>query len=276
MRALAGHGGAARREALLADGVTKHAIYAALANGLVAQPARGCFAVPDAPLWAVRAATFRGFPTCVTLLAMAGLPLLTGDSRAHIGVPRDRALRSTDARSTARMVLHRERDSLDPAAGVRGDEVRVALGHAARCLRPPEWLIPVDAALHRGVVTLDQVTEAGRVGRIDPAWTRRMADPQSESPAESRARVAMLEAGLNLRSQVSMEGIGRVDFVVEQRVIVETDGRDYHSDEAKFAEDKRRDREAIKRGFLPMRYPAAHALGDPESIAAEVQDLLAS
>ncbi|MDN4478586.1 DUF559 domain-containing protein [Demequina sp. SYSU T00039] len=270
IEALGVHGGAARREALLAAGVTKHAIYAALRAGVVTQPARGCFAVPDAPLWAVRAACFRGVPTCVTLLGLWGLPLLDRDPRAHIAVPRNRALRATDSRSTSRLVLHREFE-----APVRAeDAVRIALAHAARCLPRDQWLVPVDSALRQGLITVDEAMHAGRRGAIPARWTQRMADPRAESPAETRARVAMLQARLDVRSQVSIEGVGRVDFVVRKRVIVETDGREYHSDPARFTEDRRRDRAAILLGFQPLRYPAAHALRDPESIAADVRRLL--
>lgn len=267
--ALRALGGAARREVLIAAGVSSYALRKALASGAVERPYLGCYVLPDTPTNAFCAAMFRAEPTCVTALATLGLPLLRRDHAAHLAVPRDRARRATDKCPAGGVVLHRELELPSQGGTV------AALAHAARCLDAHEWILPVDAALHRGLVTLDQVAEAGRLGRVDPRWTRRMVDPRAESPAESRARVAMLDAGLSLRSQVSLEEIGRVDFVVERRVIVETDGREYHSDEAKFAEDRRRDRAAIKRGFLPMRYPAAHALWNPESIAAEVRGLLA-
>lgn len=261
-------GGAARRESLLAAGVTAHALRRALREGVVERPYPGCYALPDAPPVLVRAAMFRAEPTCVTALEGLSLPLLAHDHRSHIAVPRDRARRATDKRPDKLVVLHRELEL--PTHG----DVSTALAHAARCLDRKAWLVPVDAALHRCLASLDEVADAGRLGRIDPEWTRRMADPRTESPAETCARVAMLEAGLDVRSQVSIEGVGRVDFLVKDLVIVETDGRDYHSDPERFIEDRRRDREAIKRGFLPLRYPGAHALSDPESIAADVRGLL--
>ena len=53
-------------------------------------------------------------------------------------------------------------------------------------------------------------------------------DPGAESPGESLARLVLKGLGLPVRSQVvlrDLDGvIGRVDFVVDERVVVEFDG----------------------------------------------------
>ncbi|MDX5319343.1 MAG: DUF559 domain-containing protein, partial [Actinomycetes bacterium] len=135
-------------------------------------------------------------------------------------------------------------------------------------------LIPVDAALHAGLLTLEEAVESGRRGGFDAAWIRHMADPRAESPAETRARVQILGAGYEVRSQVELESVGRVDFVVEGKVVVETDGKDYHSDERAFIRDKRRDRAVIKRGMTPLRYAAKEALQWPELVTADLLAVL--
>ncbi len=92
-------------------------------------------------------------------------------------------------------------------------------------------LIPLDAALHRGLVTREAVGAAGpqpgyrgheRVVRL-----LAQADDRCESPGETRTRIILRGLGVEVRSQVAIPLPGRaarVDFLVEGKVVVEFDG----------------------------------------------------
>lgn len=101
-------------------------------------------------------------------------------------------------------------------------------------------------------------------------WLERHADERSESPLETLLRLAMRRAGLRVESQAYIEGIGRVDFLVEGRVIVEADGRAFHSDPVTFAQDRRRDRAAAARGMPVLRFTYAEIIANPDGAALEV------
>jgi very-short-patch-repair endonuclease len=73
---------------------------------------------------------------------------------------------------------------------------------------------------------------------------------------------------------VVIDGVGRVDFLVAGRVIVETDGRAFHVGAESFARDRRRDRAAARLGLRVLRYTYAEVLGAPELIVDDVRAVL--
>lgn len=107
--------------------------------------------------------------------------------------------------------------------------VQTLLGHGL-----PHALVALDAALHEGRCTTHEVEAV--VARLVGAGARshgyrliRLSDPRCESVGESRARLVLVELGLDVRSQVAIydddgDFVGRVDFLVDGDVVVEFDG----------------------------------------------------
>lgn len=108
--------------------------------------------------------------------------------------------------------------------------IAVALAQTAVSDSMDRALVPMDAALNRGCVTKAAILE--QAGEVDSALVRRVvgaSDRACESPGETRTRVLLRDLGFDFRSQVVItdrEGrfVGRVDFLVEGRVVVEFDG----------------------------------------------------
>ncbi len=265
---LARLGGAARREALLGRGVSVDDLYGALSRGVITRPFRGCYVLPGTSRAQVMAALYRCEVSCITLIRRSNLPLLRDTDAVHLALPRDRARRATDKRPRDGVRFHRE--DREPWRS----PLAHALKLAARCLPRDEWLVPADALVHRRLLSVDDVVAAGSDGGIGSTWIRRVIDPACGSPAETVVRVPLMEAGLAVASQVDIATIGRVDLVVERRVIIEVDGRSYHSDPAAFAEDRRRDRAAARLGLTVLRYPASEVLQAPDKVLADVREIL--
>ncbi|WP_068276257.1 endonuclease domain-containing protein [Aldersonia kunmingensis] len=77
-----------------------------------------------------------------------------------------------------------------------------------------------------------------------------------------------------LEANVRVEGY-TVDFLDEfTRVIVEVDGREFHSEPGIFRSDRRRQNHLQLRGWLVLRYAAADVLKDPDRVAAEIVTVL--
>ncbi len=148
-------------------------------------------------------------------------------------------------------------------------EVAEALACASRCLALDEWIVAADGALHRGVLSLRDAVRAWRGEGCSRQELRSLLDPDAESPAETLARLALLRAGLPVRSQVLVERVGRVDFMVGH-VVVEIDGRAFHTDPESFMRDRRRDRELRLRGLTVLRYAASEVFADSGQVAREV------
>ena len=121
----------------------------------------------------------------------------------------------------------------------------------ARCLADllccaQEWtaLVAVDAALHQGRVTYEQVGAYLRGSRRVLGRRRlQRTSSRARSPLETLARVQLRGAGLDVVDGVEIGGVGEVDLLVAGWLVVELDGYEYHSDMWAFDHDRSRDRE---------------------------------
>jgi len=107
-----------------------------------------------------------------------------------------------------------------------------------------------------------------------------LVDPRSESVGESRTRLVLVAAGLEVRSQVKVVDRGailaRVDLLVAGRVVVEFDGAVKYADDASgrtlYTEKKREDR-LRELGFEVVRVTWAD-LAHPEVVLQRVRAAL--
>lgn len=240
-------GGCARWATLADAGVSQEALQHALRAGIVERPHRGCYVLPGTPRSVILATIFRASFTCLTWAVGAGLPVESVPDRVHLGVPASRAVGRPRSRPVEEVALHRH--GLFPQD--------FALGHldiAALCTSPLQQVGLVDAALRRGLVTHREVAECGLGDERRRTWLRGHVSASAQSLAETYARVAMREAGLAVRPQARIREVGSVDLLVEGALVVEVDGRSYHSDERQFALDRQRDRSATLKGLTTVRF----------------------
>lgn len=245
-----------------------------LEAGSVVRRGHGIYALPGVPDVVVAARRTGGWATCVSALALADLPLVQSAPGPHVCVPRNRGAPRAGL-LPPRTVLHWE--AAAPAGG-RSVQDRVvvplatALVHALRCLPLREVVAAADAALHRGLVRdVSDIARLAPRGGIAVERLVRMVDGRSESLPESLLRVALRARGLRVRTQVLVEGVGRVDLLVEEAVLVEVDGYAYHSDRRAFQEDRRRDRVAGFRGLRVLRFTYAEVVHDTTRVVMEVE-----
>lgn len=140
----------------------------------------------------------------------------------------------------------------------------------------------MDSALHLGTCTtaeleaaLEQIPARQQRGvRLAIAAT----EPLTESVGESRTRIILADAGLRFVPQVEIRNavrlLGRVDFLVDDCVIVEFDGLvKYAGKDGKLAiaAEKDRERQLVRMGYEVVRIVWSD-LGDPAAIIAEIRD----
>lgn len=80
------------------------------------------------------------------------------------------------------------------------------------------------------------------------------ADGRSGSITESVTRVRLQGLGIEPRLQVKFAGIGFVDFLIGEHLVIEVDGWAYHSDADDFENDRRRDARLSVRGYRVLRF----------------------
>ena len=149
-----------------------------------------------------------------------------------------------------------------------------ALIHAVHCLPELEALVMVQCAVGRGDISLDFLRRKLRGNRN--ARARSVLDlviPRADSLLEVLANTAFRRAGLHLRRHVEIPGVGEVDFLVEDCLVVETDGS-LHLEPKQVKKDRRRNNAAMVGGYLVLRFGYDEVVHHPERMVAEVKAVL--
>ncbi|TFH51831.1 hypothetical protein E4J66_10595 [Actinomyces viscosus] len=212
----------------------------------------GVVGIPGAERAVVLARIHGGLLTCQAAMRYYGLPVARRVEQVHLVVPPGGRLATA-----GREVLHVDRSQDPPALhGFPVQPLPAALARFLRChVQDDSPLIALDAALHDERVTTEQVRDLLRGPGSARALTRLdRASDRARSPLETLARMDLEAAGLSFEDGVEIEGIGEVDLVIEEWVVVELDGYTYHCDEYQFGLDRWRDRRLVARGFLPLRF----------------------
>jgi very-short-patch-repair endonuclease len=134
-------------------------------------------------------------------------------------------------------------------------------------------VVAADAALHEGLVSDDKLVEAA--GRLE------LGVRSSTRVERLRTRLLLSGLGLSFRSQVDIRDdtgfVGRVDFLVEDRVVVEFDGLvKYEGAEGResLAREKRREDRLRAAGYEVVRLTWAD-LARPDRVARLVREAAA-
>jgi very-short-patch-repair endonuclease len=258
-------GGIARWTTLARMGVGRSRLLATVAAGDIARPARGVFCRPElVGSIAVRAICVSGQLTCVPGAEALGLEVLVRADRCHV---RTRA----NPGSRPGALVH----PWGLAGPGRVAHVFAVLHDCALCLPLPEAVVVIDSALRLGKIEIADwpaVVNAGpRPARV--ARVLALSDAQSQSVLESLARVLLLMGGVrDVVSQVPVDDVGWVDLVVDGWLVIELDGWEFHRE--RFQEDRRRDAELVRRGYVVLRFTYADLTRRPAWFLEVVREAL--
>ncbi|KAB7755800.1 endonuclease domain-containing protein [Mycolicibacterium mucogenicum] len=203
---------------------------------------RGWYASPSADPHVVRAVTAGGVLGCVSVLRR--FRVWVPDSDLHIRYA-TRARRSLPGGRSC----HPYR--LDPPVAGAIDPVEVAVASAANCLDAEGLVVVLDSMLNKRMI---QMADARDIVAASPFARRHLAercDPESESGTETMIRLRLRALRIHLRTQVDIPGVGRVDILVGDRLIIEADSREHHL--PRYQADRTRDRVATSMGYLVIR-----------------------
>ncbi|GAA1955730.1 hypothetical protein GCM10009717_22190 [Agromyces allii] len=270
-------GGAAGFAAFEAAGVPREAVASAVRAGAVTRVRNGWFASHDAPTDVVRAVRVGGIATASTVARITGLWVPERD-RLHVRVaanssrlraPHDRTLPlAADAHGVC--LHYRGR-----IAGLVGrDPVTTALGEMFACAPTADALAAVESAIERRALDpghLDAVRDAMPPGR---RATLDRLDFGGQSGLETKVRLFLRSRQVRFRTQAPIEGVGAVDFLVGDRLVIEVDGWSFHSSRTEFENDRRRDFELATRGYLVLRLSYRQVAHDWDRTAAGILALL--
>jgi very-short-patch-repair endonuclease len=230
---------------LLENGWTRHAIHGAVARGSLRRVARGWYDVGGCSADELTAAAAGGRLGCLTGLRDQGV-WVPPTTHPHIITPRWSEPRGSG-------VHH----ALPRGAAWSGSAITYGV---AECLRQvlryhdvETALIVLESACNLGLVS--ERTVADLIAECSARRARHLAwfDPRSESGSETRVRLFLVRRGYKVRPQAVIPGVGRVDLLVGDSLIIECDSHAHHTGETNYRGDRRRDLSATADDYRVLR-----------------------
>jgi very-short-patch-repair endonuclease len=214
------------------------------------------------------AARMGGRLDCVSLLRLIGV-FVHEKHDLHLQFDRD-ASRVPDR---PRGVRAHWRASAAPRDDLAADLIE-ALVAACRCQAPRSAVATLDSAWHAGLIGEPEI--AAVFARLPARFAvlRPLLDARSEAGTESLVRLILRSLDCHIDVQAEIEGVGRVDFLLNGWLIVECDSRGYHSDWAQQRKDRRRDAAAAARGYVTLRLIAEDILFHRDVVRAALSGLI--
>lgn len=270
------HGGVATRAQILA-GATREALEIAVLRGAVRRIARGRYATHEVDEAVARARSVSGVLSGLSAAQYWGWAVKRVPDRTEVTVPRNRSRTSHPDE-----VAVRRRD-LPPGSVVDHlvtSRVQTVLD-CALALPFDEGLSVADSALRDPEVAREElmsgVEDAPRIGRSRVRRVVECADPGAANPFESCVRAVALDvAGLTLRTQVQIRGVGWVDLAdTDLKIVIECDSWAFHSGEDLFRRDVRRYTDLARAGWLVVRFVWDDAMHRPDRVRGVLTDVVA-
>lgn len=270
--ALEASNGVAHRRTLQRLGVPLAAVDAARRAGAVGCPRRGWVALPSADPDVVGAVAAGARLGCASAAVVHGLWIPRKPSAPHLEVPQHsgrfdpgHGMSSTDA------IVHWA-GSKWGRYPLAVESVLGALTSAADCVDSETFVCLADSAMNQKLLSRAQLARA----LPSPRHVRllRMTDSRADSGLETLARIRLRASGIQSAVQVEVGGIGRVDLLIGERLVIECDGSEFHDDPISRDLDRERDLALAARGFLVIRLGYNQIMSDWLLSAAVIRSLV--
>ncbi|GAB3630760.1 hypothetical protein GCM10027421_01130 [Microbacterium shaanxiense] len=261
-------GGIARGTFLQRFQCTRKHLAAHTNNGSIIRVRPGVFAVPSLDARVVAAAAHGGELTCAAALRLHGVWVLPNpDAEIHVWLG-----------GSGRRHPHQPCECIAHysagRAGLGIASAATALIHAFRCLSREAFFAAYESAWNQRLIS---ASDRARIRRELPKsieWLLDLARSDAQSGLESLLRLRLHLLGIRLDCQVVIDGVGRVDFVIGGRIILEADGKDNHTGNKRHA-DLMRDAAASALGYETLRFDYAMIVHDWDAVVAAILPALA-
>lgn len=270
---LADKGGFARRTDFARADIGRREVDRAVDGGGILRIRKGVFALPGLRRENIVAAQHGGALACGDALREHGVWVLDDRDVAAAGAevgphvwigPSGRA----HGHPGCRCRVHHEQWEGRPAPGVVS--VTLALLQFAACASRERFFASLESAMHLGLISESGLrmlrTRLPRAMR----WIVDLARSDSESGLESLLRFRLHLLGITLQPQVVIAGVGRVDFLLAGRLILEVDGRENHDGPSLRHKDLLRDAAAAAQGLETLRFDYAMVVYEWDLVLAAI------
>jgi very-short-patch-repair endonuclease len=271
----------ARRDDLLAAGAHGRVLTRDVREGRLVRVYRDHYALPGTPEHLIRAVRVGGRLACVSALADRDV-FVFRHHPGHIHVERGASrLRSPEDRYARLTTANRDGVELHWHPLLRPEDVTAhavgvidSVAQAIRCQPPRMAVATLDSVLNKRLIGPDDVrlifaSLPQRFGILQD-----LSDGRAEAGSETILRLLVRALGLSFDIQVFIDGVGRVDMVIEGLLVVEADSRAHHSEFDRYVADRTRDTTLAALGYLSLRLLYEDIMFRPERVVAAILGLL--
>lgn len=255
---------------LRSRGFSRRAIAAAVAHGDLVAVRRGVYARPEVCRTYLTAVAHGGVPGCVSAARHRGLWVLEDSDVSHVWLPARHQYahpgcacrtHSDELAAVSRFALPRVPQILRQILGCRGVE---------------EFFVALESALRQSMLTSDELAWLRVHVTAEARTAMDLARADADSGLESLLRWRLRHLGLDIRTQVRVAGVGVVDALIGDRLLIEVDGRAGHVGVAERHKDLMRDATAAIWGYRTLRFDYAMVVHDWDVVEAAILGQLAA
>ena len=225
----------------------------------------------------VRAYVYNASLSCVSAAQIYELPLLLEErpQKTHLSVAYNRGMHASKLRRFDDVCIHREQIMSEEERRTHVASIGTVLERVLVCMPLKVSLPMLDAARNRGLFDISTLTlpsSGSRVPHLREALS--LSTDRARSILETVARLQLIDMGLTPEVGVWIEGVGEVDMIILDFIVIEVDGWAFHSSKEQREKDLKRDRELLRRGYVVLRFTYDNVMnGDfarevPESVKA--------
>jgi len=276
---LLGPDGVASIRSIEHGGVPRARIARAIDSGELRRVRNGWVAGHGAAEDAVQAVRVGGALSCLSVLRRRGiwcdddhlLHVRVARHAGHLSAPHDRAV---ELGRPAAHGIRLHRDGVVSPATSAVDPMPIVLAHLFRCQPRENVIVSLDSALRGGHILLPELRDI--VSQLPAKYSPYLGlvDMSAESGLETKARLRLRALGIPYRAQVRISRVGHVDLLIGERLVLELDGEAWHSGPLAYAEDRRRDLELMRQGYIVMRLSFSQVMAEWATVESVIRALV--
>ncbi|MFS0866775.1 type IV toxin-antitoxin system AbiEi family antitoxin domain-containing protein [Microbacterium sp. 179-B 1A2 NHS] len=264
--------GILRTRELRASGWSRRRVSEAVADGRLDRVRIGVYATPGCCAELRSVARHGGHAACVTAARHLGIWILADDSRPHVWM-RDGERAHHDRTSGCRCVEHWDGRSAPPRGTPAAPRV---LRQILSCFGVEAFFVSLESALRLRLIDATGMAWLARTTTDAAREAIAFARADADSGLESLFRWRLRHLDVEVRTQVDVAGVGLVDILIGERLIIETDGRVNHDGTSLRHKDLLRDAHAAEWGYVTLRFDYAMVMYDWPLVEGAVLGALAA
>lgn len=275
-------GGVVRTQDLTSGGVSRHSLATAVHRGDLIRLREGVYVHPDTSDDIRTAVLHGGALGCLSRVKEAGLWILEEPSTLHVALaknghfrehvhqpPGDPGKRNREKGFAEEgCTCSRHWGDMNAHGGMQA--LPEALAAMLGCLGEEHFFVALESAMKKRLIDSTQLARLRSRISKKHHWLVEFARWNADSGLESLLRLRLRTLGLSLTSQVKVPGVGLVDFVLGDRLIIEVDGKPNHVGVSERHKDILRDVVAAAHGFDTLRFDYALVIHDWEIVEAAI------